>query len=157
MLRTLIFIFILGTVHLALIGQSAEDEVIRLKQSMDVGDVQVGAEGDLAVDPEGKKQVAPEKGMQAGSWNMSVGTSFSYMKGYGSGMGFYAAPAYTLPLNNRWSLHGGLVASHFTGFATPGTGELQNPGTYSSLALFAAASYQINERLVIHGSGVKQP
>ena len=156
MSRTIILSLVFLVGPLALFSQSAEDEVIRLKQSLEVGDVQVGSEGDLQVDPEGDEQAALKKESKSGSWNMSVGTSFSYMKGYGSGMGFYAAPTYTLPLSNRWSVHGGLVASHFTGFNTPGTGELQNPGTTSSLAIFAAASYRMNERLVLHGAGVKQ-
>ena len=148
MMRTFVFICILSAGCLGLSGQSAEDEVIRLKQSQEVGDVRM--------DPEGGEPAGLNKESKSGYWNTSVGTSISYMKGYGSGMQFYAAPAYTLPLANRWSLHGGLVASHFTGFGTPATGESQTPGTFSSLAVFGAASYRMNERLIFHGSGVKQ-
>ena len=148
MSRTLLITLVILAGPLALFSQSAEDEVIRLKTSQEVEAVQA--------DPGAEGEARSEKGAIPGSWNMSVGTSFSYMKGYGSGMGFYAAPTYTLPLTNRWSLHGGLVASHFTGFSTPGAGESQTPGTYSSLAVFGAASYRMNERLVLHGAGVKQ-
>jgi hypothetical protein len=156
MMKTFVLICILSVGSLGLLGQSAEDEVIRLKQSPEVGDVRMDPEGDVRIASEGEEQAGLEKGPNAGSWNMSVGTSFSYMKGYGSGMGFYAAPTYTLPLTNKWSLHGGLVASHFTGFSIPGTVESQTPGAYSSLAVFGAASYRMNERLVLHGAGVKQ-
>jgi hypothetical protein len=34
-------------------------------------------------------------------------------------------------------------------------GETTFPSPYTSLAVFAAASYRMNERLVLHGTGVK--
>ncbi|MCP4312635.1 MAG: hypothetical protein GY790_15340 [Bacteroidetes bacterium] len=136
-------------------AQSAEDEVIRLKQSMGTEAVQSDQEvvqSNLEAD---EKRLAEKDGLQ-GHFNMSVGTSFTYMKGYGSGMGFYAAPMYTLPLNNRWSLYGGFVVSNYTGLSMhmPG-GESQSPNSFNSLAVFAAASYKMSDRLILHGSGLK--
>jgi hypothetical protein len=71
-------------------------------------------------------------------------------------MGFYAAPMYTLPLNERWALHGGLIASNYTGLGNqmPGA-EFQASNNFSSLAVFAAASYKMTDRLILHGSGYK--
>jgi hypothetical protein len=91
-----------------------------------------------------------------GQFNMSVGTSYTYSKAYGSGMGFYAAPMYTLPLTDRWSVHGGFVASNYSGLSNtmPG-GEFQSTNSFNSLAVFAAASYKMSERLILHGSGLK--
>lgn len=131
-----------------LIAQSAEDEVIRLKQS-------IGSEA-VYTDQEISEEASPEKGGLPGHFNMSVGTSFSYSKAYGSGMGFYAAPMYTLPLTDRWSVHGGLVASNYTGLSSNmAGGEFQSNNSFNSLAVFAAASYIMTDRLILHGSGLK--
>jgi hypothetical protein len=148
MMRSLFFIFVFIASHLALMGQSAEDEVIRLKQPVDMAT-------DLS-DPETGETVLPKLHAPSGAWNLSVGTSFTAMSGFGSGMGFYAAPTYTLPLSDRWSVHGGVIASYFTGLTAPGGGEMKLPTSYSSLALFAAASYRMSDRLVLHGAGFKQ-
>jgi hypothetical protein len=136
-------------------GQTAEDEVARLKQSPAV--VEVGS--DFADERSGNDSEDERSGndpaLIPGWWNISVGTHFSHMGGFGSGTGFYVVPAYTLPLNNRWALHGGVLATGFTMWNSPGA-EYQSPSTFSSLALFAAASYRMNDRLILHGSGVKQ-
>ena len=91
-----------------------------------------------------------------GHWNFSVGTSYSYMKGYGSGMMFYTAPTYTLALNDRWSLHGGVIASYYQGLNYNRPQEDLWPASFSSLSVFAAASYRMTDRLILHGAGVKQ-
>jgi hypothetical protein len=129
-------------------GQTAEDETIRLKQSVGLEDLQENT-GE-------REQSAAEEEQKKGRVTMSVGTSFSYMNGFGSLMGLYAAPAYTLTLNNRWSLHGGVIASSYTGLNSRLYGEeyYSNP-TMTSLALFAAASYRMSDRLILHGAGVK--
>lgn len=90
-----------------------------------------------------------------GQWNFSVGSSFSYMKSYGSGAMFYVAPTYTYSLNERWSLHGGVVASRYQGLNYTRQGENLLPNSFGSFAIFAAASYQATDRLVLHGAGYK--
>lgn len=121
-------------------GQSAEEKIGLLKQQ---------ASGEVM-------EEASEEEVKKGQWNFSVGTSYSYMKGYGSGMMLYTAPTYTLSLNDRWSLHGGLIASRYQGMNNILAGENSLPNAYSSLALFAAASYRASDKLIFHGSGVKQ-
>ena len=136
-------------------GQSAEDEVIRLKQSM--AEQALESPASAETDFNSGEESMPEKDGIPGHWNFNVGTSFTYMHGYGSVMGLYAAPTYTLPLNDRWALHGGVIASNYTGLGSmqmPG-GELQSSNNVSSLAVFAAASYKMTDRLMLHGSGVK--
>jgi hypothetical protein len=149
MKRIFYFILIFSMAPLSIWGQSAEEETIRLKQSVEIGDIQDQVSENEKADL--------ERDNKKGHWNMSVGTSFSYMKGYGSGMSFYAAPTYTLPLSDRWSLHGGLIASSYTGLNSNPYNEhsLSNP-SISSFALFVAASYRMSERLILHGTGVKQ-
>ena len=148
-MRISIFIFSLFLAMGTVLAQSAEDEVIRLKQSM----------GEQAVEPDEERMEAStlEEKAKKGHWNFSVGTNFTYMQGYGSIMGLYAAPTYTLPLNDRWAVHGGLIASNYTtlgGMQMPGT-EFQSTNNFSSLAVFAAASYKMTDRLILHGSALK--
>ena len=133
-----------------MMGQTAEEEVARLKQQAS-GMVMEDAARGVSLESE-----ADEETKQAGQWIFSVGTSYSYMKGYGSGMMFYTAPSYTLSLNNRWSVHGGLMASRYQGLNPVLPGESLLPQSFSSLALFASASYRMNDRLVLHGTGIKQ-
>jgi hypothetical protein len=144
-MRTLIFISTLIFSFSSLMAQSAEEEMIRLKQQVD---------GVVLEEP--VEEVQAEDNEKSGHWNFSVGTSYSYMKGYGSGMMFYTAPTYTLALNDRWSLHGGVVASHYQGLNNTQQGEMLLPGSFSSLAIFASASYRMSDRLVLHGTGIKQ-
>lgn len=128
-----------------MLAQSAEEETIRLKQQT----------GEVTTEEQPVRQVTGYKATP-GHWDFSVGTSFSYLKGYGSGMMFYTAPSYTLMLNDRWSLHGGLVASRYQSINTIWPGEDPWPASFSSLALFVAGSYRMNDRLVLHGTGYKQ-
>ena len=126
-----------------LTAQSAEEEMMRLKQE---------ANG-LAVEAPVEVESDQEK---PGHWNFSVGTSYAYMKGYGSAMMFYTAPTYTLALNDRWALHGGVMASFYQGMNYMPLGESLLPATFSSLAVFASASYRMSDRLILHGTGTKQ-
>ena len=146
-IRFIVSICIAVLCYPALFGQSAEEEVIDLKQR-----TQAVIEENASVD---EAEVPVLEKERKGNWNFSVGTSFSYMKGYGSGMGFYAAPTYTMPLNDKWSLHGGVIASQYQSFNStmPGgvPGEYMMPSSFTSLSLFAAASYRMNDRLVLHG------
>lgn len=144
-MRNILFLTALLFAFSSLQAQSAEENVIRLKQ----------AAGGLAVDESGEEQVTMEA-KKPGHWNFSVGTSYSFMKGYGSGMMLYTAPTYTLDLSERWSLHGGVVASRYQGLTNIMAGENQLPDSFSSFAVFASASYRMNDRLVLHGTGVKQ-
>lgn len=147
---TLISIIALGA---TVAGQSAEDESIRLKQE-GVLQVEEMDTGDIRSEDETVEKMGEDEN-RGGSLGLSVGTAYSFSKGIGSGMMFYAAPTYTLPINNRWALHTGFIARHHQGL-NPVYGEFSTPLQYSSLAFFAAASYRMNDRLVLHGTGVKQ-
>lgn len=128
-----------------LFGQTAEDDVARLKQVTSQSVLE-----DMEPEEDEKEQKHP------GSFNVSLGTSFSYMKAYGSGMAFFAAPTYTMPLSDKWSLHGGLVAAQYQGINGTAPMESFYPSSFSSLSVFVAASYQMSDRLVLHGTGQKQ-
>jgi len=147
-MRSLIFIGTLLISFTALQAQSAEEETIRLKN-----DLEGQVPGEAVEEQAGEEKPAE---LKAGHWNFSVGTSYSYMKGFGSGMWFYTAPGYTLSLSDRWALHGGLIMGHYQGLSYLDPGEILLPESYSSLAVYAAASYRMNDRLILHGAGMKQ-
>jgi len=135
-----------------LFGQTAEEKVASLKtktsQTVQEDAAFQAEDASLNTSLEGKKL--------PGQFHVSLGTNFSYMKGFGSGMAFFAAPTYTLPLNNKWSLHGGFIATQYQSFNGSMPQESFLPNSFSSFAVFAAASYQMSDRLVLHGTGVKQ-
>jgi len=141
-MRSFFAILLLSVFCIPAFGQSAEDEVVRLK-----------SEEQFTVSDETRVANAEKKG----DLGLSLGTSYSWMQGYGSMMGYSLMPTYTYPLNNRWSLHGGLIASSYYGLnqVPAGEGTLMNP-SMSSLAVFGAASYRMTDKLVLHGAGVKQ-
>jgi len=126
-----------------LIGQTAEEDMIRFKQEAN----------EQVLEAPKKDQPEQEK---PGHWNFSVGTSYAYMKGYGSAMMFYTAPTYTLALNDRWAIHGGVMASYYQGLNHMPMGESLMPTSFSSLSVFASASYRMSDRLILHGTGTKQ-
>lgn len=148
-MRIILSLILILAGQAALFGQTAEEEAIRLKQ-----DEAIRLKQDEAVRLEQAGTL--QENQRKGNFGLSVGTGFTYARGYGSGVTFFAAPTYTLPLNDRWSFHGGIVAMHYQGLNQTLYGETFLPREYSSLALFAAASYRMNERLVLHGTGVKQ-
>jgi hypothetical protein len=159
-MRAIFSIIGIMAMFLAVSGQTAEERAILLKQegvlsvegSHRMDQKENAASGDPATIGENGGDPARLKG----KLGLSVGTAFSYSRGYGSGMMFYAAPTYTLPLNDRWALHGGVIATYHQGLNLYNPVENYFSGQFSSLALFAAASYRMNDRLVLHGSGVKQ-
>jgi hypothetical protein len=162
-MRKLLIIGIALGLGSALIAQSAEDDVVRLKQAGALGPVEVvgeeGAPGEMEPQASQVNQAKQEK-ERKGQLNMSVGTSFSYMQNYGSFMGFQAVPTYTLPLNQRWSLHAGVIASTYYGLGpTPDDGFMGYPvagnSRMTNLSVFAAASYKASDKLTLYGSGVK--
>ena len=77
-MRTLLLICAIVFSSSSLLAQSAEEEMLRLKQE---------TEGVVLEEPE--EELAEGEKQKPGHWNFSVGTSYSYMKGYGSGMMFY--------------------------------------------------------------------
>jgi len=154
--RAALSMLIAMAVHLAAFSQSAEERATLLKQ-----EGVLSVEGASRMDERARRASAAgedndDPAQTRGNLGLSVGTSYSYSSGFGSGMLFYAAPTYTLPLTDRLAFHGGFIATHYQGFTAPVYGEFYSPLQFSSLAVFAAASYRMNDRLVLHGTGVKQ-
>ena len=158
-MRHVISIFLLSCFFATLGAQSSEEDVVRLKQDMTSASLEessaIGQNTNQEVESSG--ETGQTEKQKRGQWNTTVGTSFTYSGSFGSYMGLYAAPTYTYSLNPRWSLHGGILAAGYQGLnAFAPEGVYQQTGNMGSLAVFAAASYRMSDRLVVHGAGVKQ-
>jgi hypothetical protein len=135
-----IYIILLMLLPGILTGQTAGEKVTRMKDGRSVREV------DSLVDA----------GRTGIDWDLSLGSGFMFMPGGGSGMMLHAAPMMTVPLTGRWSLHAGVAVMQFRGPGYSLMNETTGGQVFSSLALFAAASCRMNDRLVLHGTGVKQ-
>jgi len=89
-------------------------------------------------------------------FGLETGTAALFSPGSGPASMFYVAPTVSLPVTGRLSLHGGVLAS--TGFSLYRGSDLSLPvpPTVTSLSFFTAASYRVDERLTVYGSGMKR-
>ncbi len=105
---------------------------------------------------EGMEENTPvSKVLQKMRWDMNLGTSFSFIPGYGGGMSYYAAPGFSYPVNKRISFHGGMVAGVFT---TPGFADGENRTqkiTSGYTSLYGTVAYHLSQNVVFYGTGVK--
>ncbi len=89
-------------------------------------------------------------------WNLMLGTGLSISPHYGNSGFFYAAPSFTIPVNNRFTIHTGLIATT-TYSPIPGpSNEFPMRNTFNSLSLYGSASYLLNENLEIYTVGTKR-
>lgn len=141
MMKIYLFIILLLTANIVM-AQSAEERMMQLRDS-----VQIDSPAEKALSQTDKSKVR---------LGMNIGTGYAFSSAYGSGMNFYAAPTLSMPVTDRLSVHGGIVASTYYPVAVGQGFEQGMPSMYSSLALFAAASYRMNDRLILHGAGYKR-
>jgi len=139
-MRILFCIFCLMLIPGILPGQSAEEKTIQMKAGRAVEETGTAFGG----------RISPV------TWNLSLGTGFAFIPGAGQGMMLHAAPMLTVPVTDRWSLHGGVMAMQTFGWESAAGLESGKQPVFSSLALFAAASYRMSDRLILHGTGIKQ-
>jgi len=105
---------------------------------------------DSMVFPASKKQkMKPE-------FHYSIGSSFTYIPGYGSVSGFTISPGYQFPVTDKLSLQTGLIAGHYIPFQKYEAQETVFNYSGNSIALYGAASYQLNQKLSIYGIGSRQ-
>lgn len=87
--------------------------------------------------------------------NTTVGTSVSFVPGYGAGSSFIALPHLDFSATNRLKLHGGFIASYGLPLYNTFASETNTMSSYMNLSAFVAASYRLTDDLVVFGSGMK--
>jgi hypothetical protein len=88
-------------------------------------------------------------------WHGSVGAGYMYSKNFGSVNSLQGSYGFSRPLNSRFSVGAGvLVSSYFpvTGFFNHSVSDFQN---FSDISIYGTGSYQLNERIVLYGTGIK--
>ncbi|MBE0656019.1 MAG: hypothetical protein IH594_19625 [Bacteroidales bacterium] len=102
---------------------------------------------------EGRKPTS--KALQKLRWDMSLGTAYTFMPGYGGGMSYYATPGFSYPINNRFSFHGGIMAGVYTspGFVSPESGSQKVTSGFTSI--YGSMAYHLNPNVIIYGTGIK--
>jgi hypothetical protein len=96
-----------------------------------------------------------EQRLQRLNWDMQLGTAFIYSPVWGSGMNYYAAPGFSMPLTKNFSFHGGVVTSVTTSpyMASPESGMQRS--TSGSTSVYGTVAYRLNQNVTFYGTGVK--
>jgi hypothetical protein len=88
--------------------------------------------------------------------NYSLGSTFIFVPHLGTVTGFTFSPSLSIPLSQKLSVDGGIIAGRFY----PALGNF-NPegminGTFNTLSVYGSASYHFNSQLTLYGAGIKQ-
>jgi len=93
-------------------------------------------------------------------WGVTLGSEFSAISGYGSGINSFVAPYFSYNLNKRLQLGGGISFIQTNYFKTrawfQGEQKQTISGNFSNAIIFVNGQYLVNERLTISGSAYKQ-
>jgi hypothetical protein len=86
----------------------------------------------------------------------SVGSTLMFVPHVGSVTGFTLSPSFSVPLSQRWSVDGGIIAGRYYSSFGDINKEGIMPGAFNALSIYGAASYHVNPQLTLYGIGTKQ-
>lgn len=85
----------------------------------------------------------------------SLGSSFMFIPRVGSITGVTISPVLSIPLSQKWSVDGGIIAGRYSAY-----GNFNPEGVktrqFNQLSVFGSASYHVNSQLTLYGAGIKQ-
>jgi hypothetical protein len=74
---------------------------------------------------------------------------------YGSVSGFTITPTLSIPLSQKLSVDGGIIAGrYYSSFGSNREGMLS--GQFNEISIFGSATYHVNPQLTLYGAGIKQ-
>jgi hypothetical protein len=85
----------------------------------------------------------------------SLGSSFMFIPRVGSIAGVTISPVLSIPLSQKWSVDGGIIAGRYSAFGNFSQ-EGVRTGQFNQLSVFGSASYHVNSQLTLYGAGIKQ-
>jgi len=88
--------------------------------------------------------------------NYMIGSSFLAVPHLGSVSSFTISPSLSVPLTNKLSVHGGIVAGYYYSAPFKSNNDVLASGSFNSLSVYGSASYNINPQLTLYGSVIKQ-
>ena len=90
------------------------------------------------------------------SLNYSVGSSFMVIPHFGTITGFTVSPSISIPLSQKWSVEGGIIAGRYYPAFRNFNPEGDMNGAFNALSVYGSASYHISSQLTLYGAGIKQ-
>jgi hypothetical protein len=90
------------------------------------------------------------------SLNYSVGSSFMVIPHFGTITGFTVSPSISIPLSQKWSVEGGIIAGRYYPAYRNFNPEGDMNGAFNALSVYGSASYHISSQLTLYGTGIKQ-
>lgn len=93
------------------------------------------------------------------NYNVSLGSQFSSMNGYGSAFTSWVTPSLTYRISPKFTLGGGLSISTTNYLNTRTWGQTESngfTGNFTTATLFVNGSWLVNDRITIFGSAFKQ-
>jgi hypothetical protein len=90
------------------------------------------------------------------SLNYSVGSTFLFVPHSGTVTGFTLSPFLSIPLSQKWSVEGGIIAGRY--YSTLGNIDTESSiyGAFNGLSVYGSVSYHVNSQLTLYGTGVRQ-
>jgi hypothetical protein len=86
----------------------------------------------------------------------SVGSTFLIVPHLGTVTGFTLSPFISIPLSQRLSVDGGIIAGRFYSALSDFNPEGGMYGAFNELSVYGSASYHISSQFTVYGTGIKQ-
>jgi len=86
----------------------------------------------------------------------SIGSTFVVVPHLGNVTGFTISPYLSIPLSPKLSVDGGIIAGRFYPAFRNFSQEGEMCGAFIGLSVYGSASYHLNSRLTLYGTGIKQ-
>jgi hypothetical protein len=86
----------------------------------------------------------------------SVGSTFLIVPHLGTVTGFTLSPFISIPLSQRLSVDGGIIAGRFYSALPDFNPEGGMYGAFNELSVYGSASYHISSQFTVYGTGIKQ-
>lgn len=90
------------------------------------------------------------------SLHYSIGSSFLVVPHLGNVTGFTISPYLSIPLSPKWSVDGGIIAGRYYPSFKNFNPEGEIYGGFNELSIYGSASYHLNSKLTLYGTGIKQ-
>lgn len=94
------------------------------------------------------------------NYNLSIGTQFTSVSGYVSGITSFLTPHFSYTVNKRLRIGGGFSLSNTNYFNiqsfSTGESPISSNGNFTTATIFVNGQYLVNDRLTIYGSAFKQ-
>ena len=86
----------------------------------------------------------------------SVGSTLTVIPHFGTVTGFTISPFLSVPLSQKLSVDGGIIAGRYYSALRNFNPEGTMNGTFNILSVYGSATYHFNSQFTVYGTGIKQ-